>query len=292
MGRIYSSAALVIAWLGLGDESLYNAMNWLSEFGMLYEEKIERLDKERAKGSLEISTYVDMKRYNFSVDIQRLPHSPVRYSDLVRLYNHEYWTRVWIIQEIVLAQKVQMWCGCTTTYLRTLSWAETSLSCKARETGRASQKVSGSPALKLLHRRIEQHGPSNDIGHIFIRLDNNDFLELLQLAGASNCGDLRDRVYAILALMDPSERDTLAITPDYAKTRPALLLELADKVWNHTARFDEKAYRAHVRLLLKTLRLETNHPYQQVILGRTATPEELLMRQNLRPIGLMRRNMR
>jgi hypothetical protein len=292
MGSIYSSASLVISWLGLGDEALYKAINWLSEFGPLHEEMTERAEKEREKRSLELPMY-DMK-YDVSegIDLERLPHSPVRYSDLVRLYNHEYWTRVWIIQEIVLAQKVHVWCGCTTTYLRILSWAEAFLSCKARETERASEKVSGSPAMKLLHRRIEQRGVPNDTGHIRIRMHSNDFLDLLRLAGASNCGDLRDRVYAILALMDPGERDTLAIRPDYAKTRPVLLLELADKVWNHIARFDEKEYRAHVRLLLKTLRLETNHPYQQVILGRTATPREELIRENLRLIELIQGNMR
>ncbi|PMD45712.1 HET-domain-containing protein, partial [Hyaloscypha variabilis F] len=78
MGTIYSCATSVCVWLGLPDSSSYGAMMMLRE-----------------------TPTFDSMRSSFTAD-------RFKWHSVARLFERQYWTRLWIIQEIVLAAKVNV----------------------------------------------------------------------------------------------------------------------------------------------------------------------------------------
>lgn len=104
MSRIYKSAATVLAWLGPEDHSLaYSTINLLAKemldatIGGFNEEKLSRLDWLQDHPSL---CSDDSPRQSGS-GFRNLAWSAV--ADLMR---DPYWTRVWILQEVILAREL------------------------------------------------------------------------------------------------------------------------------------------------------------------------------------------
>ena len=85
MGRIYQSATGVLAWLGLLDDSSIVAIEYLSEFGMELEE-LRRLNTD-------------------AFDIYK------KIKAITSFCTRDYWSRLWIIQELVVASRVTLHCG-------------------------------------------------------------------------------------------------------------------------------------------------------------------------------------
>jgi hypothetical protein len=80
MGRIYSEADMVIAWLGTGPPALADALDVLEGL------------------------------FNYKRGFGR-GLSGADYETFDLLQKNEYWTRVWIIQECALAKRFELWCG-------------------------------------------------------------------------------------------------------------------------------------------------------------------------------------
>lgn len=78
MGEIYIEASTVRIWLGVGTESLFRAMALL-----------ERIDEDEEAEIFE----------------------NVAYEDVALLCEHPYWSRAWILQECVLAERLVLQCG-------------------------------------------------------------------------------------------------------------------------------------------------------------------------------------
>lgn len=90
MARIYSAAELVIVWLGKSDQASESVFNFIKEW-------------QRSP----------------SLDIRNRMKEQGRHL-LLYLEAQVYWTRVWIVQEIVLARKVALWWGSATIELEVL----------------------------------------------------------------------------------------------------------------------------------------------------------------------------
>jgi hypothetical protein len=84
MGEIYSKAAKVVAWLGVGLKSVGNAIK-----------QIRHWDSRHFDGKVLLDVRMEL-------------------SYLDRLTSSDYWNRLWIIQEYILAKKVELWCGNST----------------------------------------------------------------------------------------------------------------------------------------------------------------------------------
>ncbi|KAF3043817.1 hypothetical protein E8E12_010549 [Didymella heteroderae] len=137
--------------------------------------------------------------------------------NLLALCTHPYWSRAWIVQELVLADNICLQCGDSRLididdltsrleYIR--SWLKPGESQNRDST--VVRRLLDSPAARLLNKRRmwQDHG-------------GNRFINPWDTAsGMLGCSDVRDRVYAMSALMDPE----LAITPDYNKS-PSELFE-------------------------------------------------------------------
>jgi hypothetical protein len=104
MGCLYRRAHEVLAWLGEEADDSGKLFDYISSPGG------ESLDDHAAM----------LKRY---ISLFGKPDSLYFLSALAALFGREYWTRLWIVQEILLAQNITMYCGIYKRVdMRKLAW--------------------------------------------------------------------------------------------------------------------------------------------------------------------------
>ncbi|KAH6873337.1 heterokaryon incompatibility protein-domain-containing protein [Alternaria rosae] len=192
MGKIYSIAELAVAWLGT---AILDTPEWLSLL-----EEIPDIHLYRA-----CSDSVDWCR---------------RYRDCISyLCSLSYWSRIWIVQEYVLSQKVIIWIGRHHTTGENMERLRAM--CKM-VPGQYSALIGvETPAMQILqHRRNRTDVRARGRSYSLI-LEN----VVLEFAG-SKCVDPRDHVYALLSLCDPLEVTEASITPDYSKSTLEIYIQL------------------------------------------------------------------
>lgn len=155
-------------------------------------------------------------------DIIRLKrfHSESHYIRI--LCTQPYWSRAWIVQELLLARNVSLQCGslCLESIdvlSDQLEVLHSQFDLKGSDHGDLNHlhRLLNSQAARLLaKRKIWQ----NSDGRSYINPWDTGF-------GHLGCSDVRDRVYAMLAMMDPK----LGIVPDYHKTPSEIFKEIFEQ---------------------------------------------------------------
>jgi hypothetical protein len=207
MGNIYSKASRVVVWLGESDASSSTAMGMLREAG---------LGKE------------------FSVVYWRLfrNYSINALNDIRSIFLREYWSRLWIVQEVILAWEVILQCG---TDVIAWDYLDSLVSCidKIRllndgpivPRGKAGwvESLRGSALAKLVRRRSSTkemaRSDSDDLGHSLLHLCSDH--------GAANCMDPRDKIFGLHALTRKCCADAVPI--DYSLS----LFQISTRVLSH-----------------------------------------------------------
>lgn len=186
MGQIYSNAVHVIVWLGLANEVLGPAMVQLQDFTNCH---VRSSPAHRFSGQRIEATYEMEKLFE----------------------NHPYWTRAWIVQELLLAKSFSIYCGSykvpEKTLVRYFEYLDDELHQKSTAEAWTIWK---SFPVRLMRQRKLWHSTDR----VFI----NPWQSRIILG----CSDVRDRVYSMIAFMDPA----IAIVPDYSKSVPELFEEL------------------------------------------------------------------
>lgn len=180
MGQIYSQSALVIAWLGEVDPGM---------------------PQERGTGGCNLTGLKLL-----SMDLRK----PMDTIWIDHLLNKPYWKRTWVIQEFVLAHKVQLWCG--PYYARwhgvkswiLHDWFDPTHYSSCPE---ALLSIWNSPGHKLLATRKRYWS-----GIAKPRLS-----DLMMTFCESQCREKVDKVYAFLAIAEDVKSEQTAIPVDYAK---------------------------------------------------------------------------
>ena len=200
MSLIYSNAKQVIVWLGNSSQDSSLALETLGRLG---EDIIYRPEKHEFK--CKEGSWAD----RLSNDEQALVSNLPCWFAIRNLLRREYFTRLWVFQEIALASRATVFVG-----VDRLDWAVLALGL-----------IWLQPRLPLLNQLIENLALED-----FRRDTISDFMEITQdrnphkLALASllekttklNCRDPRDRLYAIRGLTIPKHREY--IVPDYSKS--------------------------------------------------------------------------
>lgn len=184
MGDIYSNATCVVVWLG--PESPVAA-------------------KLRNTCNFELST------------MRKTLHQSEKRQELTRvlreLAGNEYWRRLWILQEYLLAQNITIWYGphniCVGNFRYLL-----------RKT------VYDCSAIKILQGRHYRHFSSSRMS----------FDDIVTVHGCIlKCSDKRDGIYALLSLLDKVERIRLSVIPDYSLTPIKILQRVLPKLHSNSA---------------------------------------------------------
>jgi hypothetical protein len=188
MRQIYSNAQSVSVWLGEADDSCYSnvAMDYLAARKALVNENLKpgRLWNQRqAKGVL-------------------------------ALCEKNYWRRIWIVQEIMLAKEATIYCGS-----KDVSWQKfeelvsklQAISDRGREKHTLCvSSILASPAIVIAKAKSGWDGNPQRLS------------TLLQLYHDHEATDIRDKIYALHGLAE----DSLDIVVDYQKSTKDLLVEV------------------------------------------------------------------
>jgi hypothetical protein len=191
MGRIYQNAYCVVAWLGIADESSRIAMKYFLDF------------QPRRRDALYLQ------------DV--LPRLPIVIDSYIidaisSVCSREYWTRLWIVQELVLAERINIlygsW-GCSWhQFAIFLDYARDNIILHSHIDQNSSLEmdpgfstVVRSQAMSIVHRRSLRRRP---------RL----LVDLCKEFGSSKCEGRWDKVFGLRAFALDCCRD--AVPVDYA----------------------------------------------------------------------------
>lgn len=187
MGKIFSKAVKVVAWLGKEDELVCQAMDFFKNFEYTYHPR---------NGATSL---------DFGVDT-------IPWSALQICLDTRYWRRAWIVQECILAKDLEVCGGSKSVPAERimLCWTvltseiDVLVSCKAE-----MERLSESSGLQLLLQRQRW------------RRSRTTYLQPWE-EPVRECSDVRDRLFAMISLMDPA----LGIVADYGQSVDDLLWKL------------------------------------------------------------------
>jgi hypothetical protein len=224
MHAIYSEAWIVISWIG---DASYNSKDALNLVTALSAASLSD------KGT-EVEQHLDEDPGYLGTGSWLALHD---------LMQRDYWSRVWIIQELVLgSSSVVLRCGdqCLDwpsfciglTFLSEYLWEVKDLLLR-RDLNLTPQARLNNPVwlTTSLHLIIKDLWPLSKKQGEKPRTSWLDFNRLLVLANSANCGDVRDKVYGLVGMMDPAISQHLV--PDY-RSSPGRVFERVARVYIET----------------------------------------------------------
>lgn len=186
MGDIYRSASRVVAWLGPSDDTSHRAMRYMCSVGLQVNVSFRGSELSPAPGA------ADPTLGNIQVPLFET-HDEDMSTSLTTLLGREWFSRLWVVQEILLGDPLRtvVLCGPRDAVPWSLFRKAISVvNWKWRQMPRLQTFVTVQESTAYLSR---------------LRYD----------FGALTCKDPHDRIYAVLNLLGPVERRHLRIRPDY-----------------------------------------------------------------------------
>jgi hypothetical protein len=195
MRDIYSTAQLVTIWLGPASPASDAAMKSLAGYRVSIMAKFLRA---RFPGLMSSLRYTVARVYQICVPSSKILEAVRTLRDL------PYWSRVWILQEIICARDCVLSCG-----NMSIPWNNLSNYDALRGPSPSSGHEMFLPNIIFRSQSYSNGTRGWDLQWLLI-----DFYD-------SGCTDPRDRIFAVLGLLrkDTIDGDTLPIMePDYSKT--------------------------------------------------------------------------
>jgi hypothetical protein len=205
MGLIYSQADSVIAWLGPEEHNSHTALSLMQHWA-------KHVEADWDFNQLSPSAQSNDHTWG---DVHTLiPFKPGELDAACALLNRPYFQRTWVRQEVVLGSEAYFQCG-----IEKMPWLDfwKAIACLAwkKHDSAAFQPIPNinvriSAAVSLCQMSLDMLYYSN------IRILMRD----------TKCEDPRDRIYAVLTLLNAEDQD-LNIKPDYSRTVEDLYTDVA-----------------------------------------------------------------
>jgi hypothetical protein len=232
MSTIYAKASYVYLWLGPSDSDTEAVMRLIkSDFRHYYS------CRPRTHQQNDTIIHSDRgKAGSFTA------------TALQQFFGNPYWTRLWIVQEIMLARYIRIFCGETL-----LSWDEIRRFCSG---GLRRLPMDAVQAVPLQVKWLAEHALSAKM---------YSYSELLWTFHTSQCEDARDRVFGLQGLLEQAHR----IEINYAKTTECVFSDVVvsmtsfpPKTWSPP--LTERPYGARLE------ELDYGKPVEQVFVDAVA----------------------
>ena len=229
MSAIYKSAAKVLIWLGKSTNETREALLLLRD--------IARSDHQTDfKGTSEGPGWFQFAGRTLKgshEDVMRILESTAK-PRLDDIFGRPWFTRLWIIQEIVLARSATLYCG-----HQSIEWDVFAVSLSILKAAMNTTKI-GIAYLSTFTKAwhvVDVKATIQVVKHTFFLSPYNELASFLALVKDQKCRDDRDRIYALLGLglfhlnrpVTLASGVSISITPDYTKSTP--------EVYTHVARF-------------------------------------------------------
>jgi hypothetical protein len=179
MGEIFRRAYNVIAWLGMEDDNSRFTITWM--------QKVERR-----------AAQLSIKEKNY----------------LWAFFSRRYWSRLWIVQELLLAQEVVFLCG-----TMTFTWHDIPTICL-----RDAYMMYNTPNASALCQLFQQSKP----------LTLSSALQSIHGKASFQCTLPHDVVYGLLGLVSPTER----VPVDYSMSLTEMIVQVVDHALPYLVEID------------------------------------------------------
>lgn len=201
MGDIYQRATRVIVWLGVENQESSHAMHLLQAFG-------SNIRVDWATRKISPSDSAEKNQHHWADKYASLPYDRKDFDALACLFEREWFERLWIRQEIVLACEAVVQCGnehlsweCFRNVFLAISTKDQAVFIRDSEASNWITRLRGNGRFRLIYQVCSTSSCRlTDLRYNF---------------STSKCQDARDRIYAVLSLLYGKER-ALGITPDYS----------------------------------------------------------------------------
>lgn len=262
MSSIYNDAVLVVVWLGLSDVQCNTLLGLqclllggrllrklddhrlTSAWGALCRDH-DWLDKEEDERAQFLRVdFHDPETYDgypreFSTWVGQL----VRSNALKKMATADYWTRAWIIQEILLADNVVMISPVHLINLQSLLPFIEQHIFRYHEH-RYRDYFSTLPLMKSRTPSEPEHRGSMP------------FEDILNISRSRQCGDVRDRIYSVLSLTSGGDQFKV----DYGSSKEQVLWETVNFQWQHDMN-GKKGTETDIEELIHTLGRIAQHAF-------------------------------
>ena len=198
MGAIYSNASEVLVWLGESDTDIDRAMDMLCDMERTLD--VSKLDSYYDNSEPELDWWADI-RYDKSV-----------HPGLNKLFNRPWFSRIWVVQEVSLSQRVPIiHCGDRCVSFKLLWDLKYHLGLPTID-GNSVQKALGLAPQTC--SEIRDFGARwNKSASLLSNADDKLLQHFLRCTSSRECTEPRDRVFGLLGLLSPEF--VLAHFPDY-----------------------------------------------------------------------------
>jgi hypothetical protein len=204
------------------------------------EERSQQVTKMRDISSLARSviawlgeTTDDTVAYPFVPD--RHPGRQWTYKGIIRLLQKPYWSRIWVIQEALLPQFLEIWLG---EYRKNAEESSQTMlqedvtfipSDVSQRRTLAILDVSGINLLETQNSYRAYRDPQNQLFRrlwLWLRPQSFELWWLIDSFSTSGCSVTHDKVYALLGLVNQNGRPSHDFVPDYTTSTKQLFLQL------------------------------------------------------------------
>jgi Heterokaryon incompatibility protein (HET) len=217
MSQIFGCASEVLAWLGIeADES--------------------KLAMEALQGVCEPHLWSDALKA------------------MAKLLNREYWTRMWIIQELGLADKITLQCGGQSVdwgsivSLQSERYIDASIEVEMNE-------IQKSHAVRLFRQWSNQKRDDSPTAWQSYHGHGESLQGLLETFRDSKCSDPRDKIFALLGLAKDCQNDE--ILPDYSKSIIEVYVEVIYHCNITITEYSTRRFMSFSRMLFDSLGLQS-----------------------------------
>ena len=227
MSSIYSEAGRVLIWLGKEGDDSDIAMQILEDGDLIDWTKQLNLDTDESDDSDEIDDSDEDR--NWPRPTRSVPRfkrflTSTEDRSITALCNRRYWSRMWIIQEVMLADYLEIHCGSKIVSLSSLVLSLEDLASAVRHLELMDPSFSHDKTY-MSHLDEILASPAMDIA--MIRGQSTPrvsvtFSDLLEAYGDHECGDIRDKVYALVGVAEYGQ----SIKIDYRKSAKDVLIDL------------------------------------------------------------------
>ena len=239
MGEIYRKASKVVAWLGLPDEKTPSTFEFLKGLSRYV------ITIGRKEGAGSPNTAEDNDKL-LEAMIKEYPTSLPQWTDVQTFLERDWFSRVWILQEVVLAKSILIQCGDNTFSWGTLDILG-SLLIKRPKNDVTPIRDFGEFMLQMVRARVTHHYGATEQKRSFLSLT-----ALLREMRARKATDPRDKVYGLLGIA--AEQSESKLRPDYTRDWPVVYTDMTKSLLTN----DKKL--SILKLVEVKARMETQLP--------------------------------
>jgi hypothetical protein len=193
MADIFTKASRVVVWLGPESSDSSVAMDCFHTIS-------KNVEVDSVRGTIRALS----DETHWAEKNQMLPFSAAQYWSMYRLLQRSWFERLWIWQEVRLGSRnTFVKCGAKEILWRSMCTAVFCLFTKAKHPEFADSE------LLSLETRVNALCNGHRLPH---------FVYLIEKTQMCLCSDPRDKVFAILSLLEPGEAERLRIKPNYSKS--------------------------------------------------------------------------